>query len=138
MFPVSGHQDIPPLSLTLHYQRSYVGARKLHLNTSDTDLQKMMPNIDKSVSRQTRPFLTNTRSSRSHMLYKIGVLKNLAKFTEKHLCWSFFSNRPVTLWKKRLRHSSFPMIFAKCLRAPFLQNSSGRLLLSIAIYAKSI
>ena len=72
------------------------------------------------------------------MLYKIGALKNLGKFTGKHLCCSLFSNRPATLWKKRLRYSSFPMNFVKCLRTPFLQNTSGRLLLSIAKYAKSI
>ena len=28
----------------------------------------------------------NVESSRSQMFYKIGVLKNLAKFTGKHLC----------------------------------------------------
>ena len=49
-----------------------------------------MENIDKFAARQTRPILTNTRSSRLLVLYKIGVLKNLAKFTDKHLCWSFF------------------------------------------------
>ena len=177
---------------------------KLHLNTSNTDLQTMMQNIDKFAARQTRPILTNTRSSRnihqrcslrkgvlinfaiftrkhlcqslffnevtglcpatllkkrlwhrcfpvnfakflrtlffyraplgncfwssrSHMFYKVGVLKNLAKFTEKHLCCSLFSNRPATLWKKRLHHSSFPMNFSENLRIPFLQNTSGRL-----------
>ena len=35
---------------------------------------------------------------------------------------------------KRLQPSSFPMNFAKCLRTPFLQNTFGRLLLSIAMY----
>ena len=30
------------------------------------------------------------RSSRSQMLFKIGILKNFAIFTGKHLCWSFF------------------------------------------------
>ena len=30
------------------------------------------------------------RSSRSQMFFKIGVLKNLAIFTRKHLCWSLF------------------------------------------------
>ena len=43
----------------------------------------MMQNIDKFAAGQTRFILTDTRSSRSHVLYKIGVLKNLAKFTEK-------------------------------------------------------
>ena len=57
----------------------------------------MMKNIDKFAACQTRPILTNTRNSHSHMLYKIGVLKDLAKFTEKNLCWILFSNRPATL-----------------------------------------
>ena len=30
------------------------------------------------------------RSSRSQMFFKIGVLKNFANFTVKHLCWSIF------------------------------------------------
>ena len=51
-----------------------------------------MKNIDKFEARQTRPILTNTRNRHSNMLYKTGVLKNLAKFTEKHLRWSLFSN----------------------------------------------
>ena len=75
----------------------------------------MMQNINKFAARQTRSILTNTRSSHKYMLYKIGALKNLMKFTEKHTRWSLFFNRLVTLWKKRLRHSSFPMNFVKCL-----------------------
>ena len=62
---------------------------------------------------------------------KKGVLRNLAKFTGKHLCQSLFFTkvagfRPVTLLKKRLRHRCFPVNFAKLLRTPFLQNSSQR------------
>ena len=57
----------------------------------------MMKNIDKFAARQTRPILTNTRNGHSHMLYKIGVLKNLAKFKEKRLYWSVVFNRPTAL-----------------------------------------
>ena len=32
--------------------------------------------------------LVTVRSCRSHMFFKIGVLKNFAIFTGKHLCWS--------------------------------------------------
>ena len=46
----------------------------------------MMQNIDKFAARQTGLILTNTRSSRSRMLCRIGVLKNLAKFTAKDTC----------------------------------------------------
>ena len=40
------------------------------------------------------------------------------------------SLRPATLLKKSLWHRCFPKNFAKFLRTPFLQNTSGRLLLS--------
>ena len=73
---------------------------KLQPNTSNTDLQTMMENIDKFAARQIRPILTNTRNSHSHMLYRIRVLKNLTKFKEKHLCSSVVSNWPATLWKR--------------------------------------
>ena len=70
------------------------------------------------------------------MFCKKGVLRNLAKFTGKHLCQSLFFNkvgdfRPATLLKKRLWHRCFPVNFAKFLRTTFLQNTSGRLFLSL-------
>ena len=66
---------------------------------------------------------------------KKGVLRNFTKFTGKHLCQSLLFNkvaglRPATLLKKRLWHRCFPVNFAKFLRTPFLQNTSGRLLLN--------
>ena len=33
---------------------------------------------------------TSHRSSRSHMFFKIDVVKNFAIFTGKHLCWTLF------------------------------------------------
>ena len=62
-----------------------------------------------------------------------GVLRNFAKFTGKHLCQSLFFNKVATLLKKRLWHRCPPVNFAKFLRTPFLQNSSGRLLLVLVI-----
>ena len=49
--------------------------------------------------------MRNYRSSRSHIFFKIGVLKNLAIFTGKYLCWSLFSIklqtwRPATLLRR--------------------------------------
>ena len=81
---------------------------KLRLNISNKNLQTMMENIDKFAARQTRPILTNTRSSRLHVLYKIGVLKNLAKIHGQTPVLEFLFNkgaalRPSTLLK---RHSS--------------------------------
>ena len=68
-----------------------------------------------------------------------GVLRNFVKFTGKHLCQSLFFNkvaglRAATLLKKRLWHRYFPVNLAKFLRTPFLQNTSGRLLLSLTLH----
>ena len=64
------------------------------------------------------------------MYLRIGVLKDLAMFTGKHLCWSLFFNKyegfkVCNFLKKRLQHRGLPVKFAKFLRAPFLQNTSG-------------
>ena len=71
-----------------------------------------------------------------HRRYSVtnGVLKNIVKFTGKHVCKSLFLNKfagrkPATLLKKRLWHRCFPVNFAKFLRTPFcsvkIQNNSG-------------
>ena len=63
--------------------------------------------------------------------------------TGKYLWQSLFFNkaaclRPATLLKKRLWHRCFSVNFAKFLRTPFLQNTSGRLvLLFFFIFARS-
>ena len=77
--------------------------------------------------------MVRCRSSHRCFLKK-GVLKNIAKFTGKHLCQSLFLNKaavltPARLLKKRLWDRCFPVNFAKCLRTPFSQSNSGRLLL---------
>ena len=54
------------------------------------------------VIRKNRCMLkeaSTTRSSRSQMLFKKGVLKNFTIFTGKHLCWSL---RACNFIKKRL------------------------------------
>ena len=77
---------------------------------------------------------TNYKKQPPECSVRKGVLRNLAKFNGKHLCQSLFFNkaaglRPATLLKKRLWYRCFPVNFAKFLRTPFLQNTSGRLLL---------
>ena len=47
------------------------------------------------------------RSSFSQMFFKIGVLKNFAIYTGKHLCWSLF-NKIKRLYKRGLQHRCFP------------------------------
>ena len=56
-------------------------------------------------------------SSLPDVFCKKDLLRNFAKFTEKHLCQSL---RARTLLKKRLWHRCFPVNFAKFLRTPFL------------------
>ena len=66
---------------------------------------------------------------RSHRKCSVrkGILRNFAKFTGKHLCQSHFFKKE----KKETLAQVFPVNFAKFLRTPFLQNTSGRLLLHI-------
>ena len=84
-----------------------------------------------------RPKYILYRSSHQRCSLRKCVLRNFAKFTGKHLCQSLFFNKvvglPATLLKKRLWHRCFPVNFVKFLRTPFLQNTSGRLLLSVII-----
>ena len=61
-----------------------------------------------------------------------GVLKNFAKFTEKHLCQSLFFNK-ATLLKKRLCHMCFPLSFAKFWRTPILRSICERLHLKLKV-----
>ena len=80
------------------------------------------------------PSIIYLRSSHQRCSMKKGVLKNFTKFTGKHLCQSLFFNkvaglRPAALLKKRLWHRCFPVNFVKFLRTPFLQNTSGGLLM---------
>ena len=65
------------------------------------------------------------RSSHQRCSVKIGVLRNFAKVTGKHLCQSLFFNkvaglRSANLLKMSLWHRYFPVNFAKFLRTLFL------------------
>ena len=76
------------------------------------------------------------RTSHRRCSVKKIVLRNFAKITGKHLCQSFLfrkfaSSRPANLLKKGLSCRCLPVSFAKFLRTPFLQNTSGQLLLNI-------
>ena len=74
------------------------------------------------------------RSSHHRCSTTRGVLKNFAKFKEKHLYRSLSFNdvaglRPATLVKKRLWDRCFPKNSAKFFRTPYLQNTSSRMLM---------
>ena len=65
------------------------------------------------------------RSSRSQMFFKLGVLKNFAIFSGKHLCWNPFFNevaglKPETSLKKKFQHRRFPVNVSKFLRTASL------------------
>ena len=89
--------------------------------------------------RSSSSCLTNQwpwfRSSHQRCTIKKGAIKNFAKFIAKNLCQSLSLKscrlQPATLLKNKFWHSCFPMNFVKLLRAPFLQNTSRRLLLLI-------
>ena len=81
----------------------------------------------------------NIRNSCPEVFCEKGVLRNFAKFTGKHQCQNLFFNkvaslRPPTLFKKRLWHRCFTVNFQKFLRTPYLQNTSGWLLLYIVYF----
>ena len=74
------------------------------------------------------------RSSQRKRSIEKGVLKILAKFTEKHLCQSLFLiklQRACNFFKKGTLARVFPVNIAKFLIALLLQNTSGWLLLSV-------
>ena len=88
------------------------------------NFSRKVPNVSGMCIKSCN-FKTSSRISRPEMFLKNmplkDVLKKFRKFYRKtHVRESFFcNNRPAILQKKRLRHSCFPLNFAKCLRTPF-------------------
>ena len=76
-----------------------------------------------------------SRSSHLQMFFQIGVLRSLANFTGKHLCWSLFLKNlqvgGLQLHHKRLQQIFLPVKFAKFLRTLFLKEHFQRLLLHL-------
>ena len=67
-----------------------------------------------------------SRSSRPHMIFKVGVLKTFAICTRKHLCWSLFLNIVTgfqAFTKKRIQQRCFPVKFKKLLRIAFFDRT---------------
>ena len=62
------------------------------------------------------------------------VLKNIAKFTGKHLYWNLFFNKvaglPANSLKKRLHRRFFPVNFAKFLSTSISKNTCEQLLVN--------
>ena len=75
----------------------------------------------------SKSYFYTLRSSQREVFCKKGALRNLAKFTGKHL-WQSLS---ATLLKKRLWRRCFPVNFAKFLRTLFLIEHLRWLLLTL-------
>ena len=57
-------------------------------------------------------------------LFTRVILKNFAKFTGKHLCWSLLFNKvarpkPPALSKNRIQHRYFPVKFVKTFKKTY-------------------
>ena len=71
----------------------------------------------KNRKAEVLEYWDSRRTSRLKMFFMIGVLKNFAIFTEKHLCWSHFL---INFIKKRLKCRCFPVNIGKFLRTALL------------------
>ena len=104
----------------------YIQKLLMTLRISNTEIGKLYSCLKLDIyGKREYPetFLrSHYRSSRPEVFCKKGVLRNLAKFTEKHLCQSLFFScrRPATLLKKRPWHRRFPVNFVKFLRTHFI------------------
>ena len=81
-----------------------------------------LKNLQKFLKIPTEIFLV--RSSRLPVFYKVGAIKNFAKFTGKQL---YFLLKSIEI--KIRQHKCFLINFAKLLETSFLHYASGRLLL---------
>ena len=93
--------------------------------------------VFKITISKMRNLCSRFRSSHQRCSMKKGVFRIFSKFTGKYPCQNLFFNkvtglRSATLLKKRFWDRCFPVNFVKLLRIPFLQNTSGRLLLQVA------
>ena len=74
-----------------------------------------------------------TKAATGGVLQEKAFIKIL-QYSQENTCARVFFNKvsglsPATLLKKRLWNRCFPVNFVRFLRTPFLQNTSGRLLL---------
>ena len=118
-------------------------SRNLHCLVNETNCEifsKMYQKLKKVLKSAMLSSLHKLEDKKSFTIFNFqkqlrrfsirkGALTNFTKFTGKHLQQSLFFNKK-TLSKKRFSHRCFPVNSAKFLRRPFLQNTSGRLLLN--------
>ena len=88
-----------------------------------------LPNISKQIFLRAL-WISWSKESK---YYLSMVYTNLFLFNKETISFSIkqeFFKRSATLFKRGLWHRRFPVNFAKFLKIPFLQNTSGRLLQS--------
>ena len=117
------------IKITLRHEQNRTPS---YTNTSgNCFLEKLKPVVNQSVFQETKIYIF--RSNHQRCSVRIGVLRNFAKFTGKHLCQSLFFDKAAgphietsqlictaTLLKKRSWRRCFPVNFAKFLKTPFL------------------
>ena len=84
--------------------------------------------ITQKVFSITSNHITVFGSSRPEVFCEKLVLRNLVKFTGKHLCQILFRNKVIL--RKKLWHRCFPVNFAKFLTTPLIIEHLWWLLLS--------
>ena len=108
----------------------------------DKSYKNLLVNLAKSFKIQPKCVQTSSKGQLTlnkkkkqpfAVFFRIGVLKNFAIFTEKHLCWSLFLYKKTRLqsWnfiKKRLQHRCFPVNIANFFKAPVSNKICERLL----------
>ena len=77
------------------------------------------------VSRKMQPLGNKSMegSSCSHLLFKIGVLKNFANFTGEHLCWSLFLTKFFTDFIKNTPTQVFSCEICKIFKITFFHRT---------------
>ena len=108
----------------------------------DKSYKNLLVNLAKSFKIQPKCVQTSTKGQLTlnkkkkqpfTVFFRIGVLKNFAIFTEKHLCWSLFLiNLLATLLKRDSNAGRyFPVNVAQFLRTAFFLWNTSTLAVSV-------
>ena len=130
MFFITSFFSISPLHVRWHLPYIIKNNSSEGLSSSTTNHSPCLDQCNGEIKLITHlccPFRTNDRSSHQGYSVKKVVFRNFKKFTGKRLYQSHFFK--IKLQVCRLWYKCFPVNFEKFLRTPFLQNTSGRLLL---------
>ena len=115
-----------PISILQGYGRTVLHQRRSKAAVRGRFTKQVSFKIMKNLQECFCAGVVFYRSSCLEIFCRKGFLRNVAKFTGKHLCQSLFFTkvaglrlRPATLVNKRLWHRCFPVNFGKFLRTSF-------------------